>query len=476
MGAFVSISETFVAIVKHIPLIVFILVLVWFLFMCLRGRWWKVLFLLFLTPKCQAYIFCSQNEFNLCSEVTSTIETKYHVIDVENQTIITKLLKDSYYFNIMTLSNCTANEHFDVVDQKQVMVNASETPGCQGGWLDNNYYDSYNCRNITEQKKGLRYHGPFGDPPVGFWALDNYEATSVEKKNLYNITFKWKKHDYSKHIFDLFQNFTKVHCTNYKYNCTNSTTSHGSIVSKCKTAPLPVLQRIKRSSVSLSSTTSVFSLIALDTGYSDSSALWENLLRTQTALENLEKIIGNLTNNQLMLAGQINIDQITIGNILTDLKTHGVKLERAEKSFNNSHLCIMRNEKFDLTHYVRVNHTHDNGAFNHDCVKLILVNDSLSGLIHMTQKAHEEALRGLRTELLRNYLLTVRWEYPTTLFLLTLGVFFIILQKKAYMHRHYKKGDEWKCPYPHYPNKKGHCSCGKTFDQVKLIECPIEKY
>ncbi|AZI72593.1 glycoprotein precursor [Haartman Institute snake virus 2] len=476
MGALVSISETFVSIVKHLPLIVFVFVLIWFLFMCMRGRWWKVVFLLFFTPECQAYTFCSGNEFNLCSEVISTIESKYHVIDVENQTIITKLLKDSYYFNIITLSNCTADKvHFKLIEQKSITVNVSDTPGCEGGWIENNFFDTYNCRNTTE-KQGLRYHGPFGNPPVGFWVNDNSRKTGTEQKTFNNLTFKWNQHDYSRHIFNLIQNLTKVVCTGRRHNCTNKTTSSDSVVTKCQITPLPVLQRFKRESVSLSSTTSVFSLIALDTGYSDSSALWENLIRTQTALENLEKIVANLTSNQYVLADQININQNTFVGILTDLKNHGVKLERAEKAFNNSHLCVMRNEKLDLTHYVRVNHTYNNGSHYHDCKDLILVNDSLSGLIQLTQMAHREALQGLRAELLRNYLLTIRWEYPSILVLLILGIIFIALQKRASMHRHYKKGDEWKCPYPHYPNSKGHCSCGKIYIDTRLVECPIEKY
>ncbi|AZI72577.1 glycoprotein precursor [Dante Muikkunen virus 1] len=478
MGALQSISETFVAVVQHMPLIVFLVVFVWFLLMCLRGRWWKVAYLLVLTPKCQSYTFCSGNEFNLCTTVQSTIESKYHIIRVQNQSVITKLLIDSYYFNILTLSNCSGNNDFELISRQIVNLNKSETMGCNGGWRDNNYYDTYNCRN-SSTPVNLVYHGPFksGNSTIGFWTSTKSVSKALETVQLTNLTFKWKHHDYSKHVFDLSQNLTKVECNQQKHNCSIRQSSSGSNYTKCQVLPMSVLKRTKReSSVSLTTTTSVFSLVALDTGYSDSSALWESIIRTQTALEKLELIVANISKNQAIIAGEINIDQTTIKDILIDMKNHGLKLNKAEKFLNNSHLCIMRNEEKDLTHYVRVNHTYTGGSHNHNCKNLILINDSLSGLIHMTHKAHLDAIQSLRMNLLRSYLLTFRWEYPTSIFLVFLGFFFLFFQKRAEMHRHYKKGEEWKCPYPHYPNKKGLCSCGKEFSQTKLIECPIEKH
>ncbi|UVT34682.1 glycoprotein precursor [big electron-dense squares virus 1] len=477
MGAFQSITENFVWVVKHIPLIVFVLVLVWFILMTVRNRWWKVAFLIFFTPRCQAFTHCSQNEFSLCTSVESTIESKYHILEVSNQTVITKFVKLGYYFNLLTLSNCTGNDDFDLVESKTVRLLANQTMGCKGGWIDNNYFDTFHCRNASSGK-GLRYHGPFktGNTSVGFWVSVPGKG-GTEYMMLNNLTFRWRQHDYSKQVFDLSQNFSGLHCLQQKQNCTIVTSSSGTNSTRCLTVPLSVLHRQKRSeTASLTSTTSFISLISLDTGYSDSTALWQSITRIQDVMLMLESIVANLSANQAILAGEINIDQKTIKNILGDLQEHGLKLTRAEKSFNNTHLCVMRNESHDLTHFIRINHTYSDGSHFHDCKSLILVNDSLSGLIHLTKLAHQEALEGMRLSLLRSYLLTLRWEYPCVVLLIVLGVIFVFLQGRAEMHRHYKKGEDWKCPFPHYPNNKGVCSCGKKFDQVMLCKCPIEKY
>nr|AZI72587.1 glycoprotein precursor [Veterinary Pathology Zurich virus 1]AZI72589.1 glycoprotein precursor [Veterinary Pathology Zurich virus 1] len=479
MGAFQSITATFVAVVQHLPLIIFLLVLTWFTLMCLRGRWWKVFLVLVMTRKCQAYTYCSDNEFGLCSTVQSTIETKYFVVNIANQTIITKLIDGEYYFNFLTMSNCTSSVDFELVSQNSIIVNADLVPGCKGGWKDNNYFDFFHCRNES-QSISLKYHGPFNG--IGFWVTTPKKTNATELRHYTNLTFKWRHHEFNKHNLDITQNFTKLFCNQKRNNCRTVETSYSS-TTKCDVLPLSVLdsqnytkRRKRNAEVALTTTTSFISIVALDTGYSDSSELWKNLIRTQESLNILEKIVANLSSNQMILSDQVTIDQSTIENILSDLTEHGLRLNKAEKSFNNSHLCIVRNETHDVNHLLRVTHTYNLTTFYHDCKKLILVNDSLSGVIALTKTVHEEALQGLRNSLLRNYLLTLRWEYPFTLALLLLGAFFIFNQNRANKHMHYKKGEDWKCPYPHYPDRKGHCSCGKIYENVKLMECSIEKY
>ncbi|AZI72575.1 glycoprotein precursor [Old schoolhouse virus 2] len=474
MGALQSISEAFVAVVQHLPLIVFIIALTWFCLMGIRGRWYKVVFLIFFTPKCQAYSFCSNNEFNLCTTINSTIETNYHVVNPQNTTILLKFINDGFYFNVVTQSNCTSSSDFYLVKMQAVLLNSTDLPGCLGGWISNTYFDSVRCKNMSDNTN-LRLL------PGGFTITTREKPVDVERFPLYNLTFKWKHDDFTKNLVENVGNLSKVACTTQKLieSCRNKTSSSGTIRQTCDTSPLPVLTKLRRkrsSEFAVSSTTSVFSLISLDTGYADSSALWENIIRTQKYLNELEKIVANLTDNQMLLNNQVVLDQLTIKEMLDDLKQKGLRLDKAEKAFNNTHLCVMRNESNDLTHYLRIKHMHDNGEYYHDCKNLILVNDSLSGLIDLTKQAHYEAIQSLRMSLIRDYLLTLRWEYPCSLILIILGVILILVQKRAFQHRHYKKGDEWMCPFPHYPNSKGLCSCGKNYEFVKLMDCSIEKY
>nr|AZI72579.1 glycoprotein precursor [Old schoolhouse virus 1] len=476
MGALQSVSEMFVAVVQHLPLIIFIIVLTWFCLMGMRGRWYKVVILIFLTPKCQAYSYCSDNEFSLCTSVNSTIETNYHVVNPQNATILLKFVDDGYFFNVVTQSNCTSSRDFHLVKIQNILLNSTDLPGCLGGWIGNTFFDSVRCKNMSNNTNLHLL-------PGGFYYITKETPNDVERFPLLNLTFKWKHDDFTKNLVDRISNLSRISCTNKKIisSCRNISNSAGRLRQTCKVTPLAVLERRKReerkaSEFAVSSTTSIFSLISLDTGYADSSALWENIVRTQEYMVKLERIVANLTSNQILLNNQVVLDQLTIRDMLDDLKQKGLRLTKAEKAFNNTHLCVMRNESADLTHYLRIKHTHNNGEYYHGCEKLILLNDSLSGLIELTKQAHNEAIQNLRMSLIKNYLLTLRWEYPSSLVLIILGMILTFNQKRAFQHRHYKKGDEWMCPFPHYPNSKGICSCGKSYELVKLMNCSIEKY
>ncbi|QHX39779.1 glycoprotein precursor [andere Heimat virus 1] len=497
MGLIQSVSEGMVEILQHLPLIVFCVMTLVTASMFVRNRWYKLYYLILFTPKCEAYRYCSENEFKLCSTSYGTMQTSFKQINHKGMNIMTQFnyTNNKFCFDIRD-SGCLGDENMLLVYSENI---TEAYRWCEPTWSGSSYTSpttcslksNYTVRCLTHGKnESICFDVPVSHSNCTRGGCTELKSTATRYENyvrdyfcFQNISFNMiaefenlsalicdggsrKQYEFRRlsmssngwNIFNKFNNKSKISATGFSYPV-HSVWKNG--------------KRTKRGDSSLFSSLSLASLISFSTGVDGAVEIWNKIYKLESLIQKLEFIVKNISNNQRTIWKNVMIDQSTISQILNDLKSQGLKLENSEKKFNYSHLCVY---KYDSIEFFGIIHNHSMGSHHHNCDDLSLVDASIDSIINETKRAHEETLNSLRKAQLKEYFMQLHWEYPCVFLMIFIIIFSKILEPRINKHYHYFKDGELKCPYPHYLNKKGVCSCGKEYPSVKLVVCNIEKY
>ncbi|QHX39754.1 glycoprotein precursor [SetPatVet virus 1] len=494
MGLIQSISEGMVEFFQHLPLIVFCVMSLITALLFVRGRWHKLYYLILFTPKCEAYTYCSQNEFNLCSTAYGTMQTSFKQISYKGMNIMTQFnnTNKKFCFDIRD-SGCFGDDNMILVHS----INVTEAhKWCEPAWTGSSYTSpstcslksnfTYKCIQLTNRNTSICFDIPITHANCTRKGCTRTQGEAVRLANHVRDYFCFQNAPFN--TIDKFENLSALICDigsasgrrgissngwNYFMKWNNKSKVDQTGFSYPVHSTWKEGRRTKRSSESLFSSFSLASLISFSAGVDGATEIWAKIYRLESLVEKLEWITKNISSNQRTLWKNVVIDQSTISQILMDLKKQGLKLEGSERKFNYSHLCVF---KHDSVEFLGIIHNHSLGNHHHNCDDLSLVDASIDSIINETKRAHEETLNSLRRAQLREYLMQMRWEYPCVGLMLIVVIVSKSLESRVSKHFHYFKDGELKCPYPHYLNKKGICSCGKEYPSVKLIVCNIEKY